>query len=587
MASQAAAFAKVEALLRSNKPSEALRASEKLLRLQPESPAVLRLAGIAAYLAGDDLRAVGFLSKCTALDSQDMAAWINLGNAFQRLGRVKDALAAFDRVVAAAPRLAVAHFNRGNALQALGRSAEAVEAYSAALAIEPSFIKGHLNLGLALKALGRLDEATAAYRRALALNPDYAEAHTNLGAALQQRGECLAAIAAHRRAIALNPHLAQAYVNLGNALVEAGEIAEGVAAIRRAIVLKPDLAEAHYNLGCAVSELGEGAEAVAAFRRAISAAPDHANAHFNLAFELLRLGEWKTGWAEYEWRWRRDGNTRRPFAQPQWAGEPLDGRTILLHAEQGLGDTLQFIRYAGAVAARGGKVVLEVQPCLRRLLGATFGWAEILGHGDPLPTFDVHCPLATLPGIFGSTPADIPSGTPYLEAERAALWRERLPKGGLLVGVNWQGNPAAKVERGRSVPLRHLAPLAAVPGVHLVSLQKVHGLDQLDDLPVGMVVETLGADFDDGPDAFIDTAAVMANLDLVVTSDTSVAHLAGALGRPVWVLLKHLPEWRWLLAREDSPWYPSARLFRQALPGDWEGVAQRVAAELKRLASRS
>lgn len=576
---------RAEALLRSNAPSEALKICERLLCAHPTDATALRLAGIAAYMSGDDRRAIAFLSKCTERAPRDVSGWLNLGNALQRLGRLAEALGAFDRVVALEPRLAPGHFNRGNALHATGRSTEAAAAFAQAVAINPAFAKGHLNLGLALKDAGHIEQAEEAYRTALALQPDLAQAHTNLGVALLLGGKTEDALAAHRRAIALAPTFAPAHTNLGASLFAAGHVVDAAAAHRQAIALDANLADAHYNLGCAVSELGQADQAIAAFQRAAGLAPNFIDAHFNLAFELLRQGDLDNGWSEYEWRRPSSDRAGPSWTASRWKGESLDGRTILLHAEQGLGDTLQFVRYADAVAERGGRVVLEAQPCLRRLLRSFSDRVEIIGRGDPLPHFDVHCPLLSLPGIFRTSLATIPTGAPYLLAERdlVELWRERLPKDGFLVGINWQGNPTAAVEQGRSVPLRHFAPLAAIPGIRLISLQKYHGLEQLGDRPAGMKVEVLSPEFDRGPDAFIDTAAIMANLDLVISSDTSAAHLAGALGRPVWVLLRHLPEWRWLLGREDSPWYPTAKLFRQTEPGDWEGMMARVAVELQRL----
>jgi hypothetical protein len=257
---------------------------------------------------------------------------------------------------------------------------------------------------------------------------------------------------------------------------------------------------------------------------------------------------------------------------------------LLLHAEQGLGDILQFCRYAPLLAERGAEVVLEVPRTLVRLLGGLSGKVTLVARGDPLPDFDLHCPLMSVPGRLATTVEMIPAPVPYVAADavRAAHWTARLPADGLRIGIGWQGNPAGTVDRGRSAPLAAFAPLARVPGVRLISLQRHHGLDQLERLPDGMTVDTLGGDFDSGPDAFLDAAVVMANLDLVISTDTAIVHLAGALGRPVWVALKAVPHWTWMIDREDSPWYPSARLFRQVTDGDWRGVFDRMAAELAR-----
>jgi hypothetical protein len=332
-------------------------------------------------------------------------------------------------------------------------------------------------------------------------------------------------------------------------------------------------------------------DALASYDRAIALNPAYAEAYANKSTVKLRLGDFAAGWPLYEWRWqsRNFAMPRRDVPQPLWRGEAFaPGQTILLHAEQGLGDTLQFCRYVPLVAARGAKIVLEVPRILRRLLRTLPGDATIIRHGDPTPAFDYHCPLLSLPGIFGTTIETIPANVPYITAEpdRVAVWQKCLPPGDFRIGIHWQGNPVGKVDRGRSAPLAEFAPLAAIHGVRLVSLQKYHGLDQLARLPAGMSVETLGDDFDNGPDAFLDSAAAMMNLDLVISTDTAIVHLAGALGRPVWVPLQWAPHWIWMLDRSDSPWYPSMRLFRQTVKGQWRDVFERMASELSKLRQR-
>jgi hypothetical protein len=294
--------------------------------------------------------------------------------------------------------------------------------------------------------------------------------------------------------------------------------------------------------------------------------------HLNLGIVLLLTGQFETGWEEYEWRFRAGAARLPPCGQPRWMGEDLSGRTLLIRAEQGVGDTIQFCRYMPMIPARG-RIVFEVQPGLRHLLRNVA--ADVVTVGDALPPFDTWCPLLSLPHLLGMQ-APVP---PYLaaDADRVAVWRDRIGTHGRRIGIAWQGNPVAAAERGRSIPLREYLPLAQVPDVRLISLQKHHGLEQLATVPDGLRIETLGEDFDAGPDAFIDTAAVMQCLDMVITSDTSVAHLAGALGRPVWVGLQHVPDWRWLLEGEDCRWYPTMRLFRQPKRGDWGGVFARMA----------
>jgi hypothetical protein len=309
---------------------------------------------------------------------------------------------------------------------------------------------------------------------------------------------------------------------------------------------------------------------------------DYPQAHFNLGLRLLAMGRYQEGWEEQEWRWKCKDFTspQRHFSKPQWDGEPLEDRTILLHAEQGFGDTLQFIRYLPLMARRAGRVIVECQAELERLLRPSCGSCEIVPKGQPLPDFDVHCPLLSLPRIFGATMDASPVAVPYLVADpaRVEAWRKKLSlsSGTLNVALAWAGNPGFKGDRTRSTTLDRLAALAKVRGVNFYSIQKGEPARQLEHPPAGMRVVDLGPELHD----FCDTAAVMAVMDLVLTTDTSVAHLAGALGRPVWVMLQFAPDWRWLIGREDCPWYPSMRLFRQRSRGDWPGVVDQIAGEL-------
>jgi hypothetical protein len=380
------------------------------------------------------------------------------------------------------------------------------------------------------------------------------------------------------------------HCDLGIALGAVGEFDEAIAACRQAIALKPDYAGAHNNLGVSLMAVGGLDEAVEAFRRAIALKPDLADAHNNLGMTLLQNGRFEEGWAEYEWRWKTRqhlaGGARR-FEAPLWNGEAIGSRVILLHAEQGLGDTLQFCRYAPVVAATG-RTVLEVQPPLVRLLSGLRGVIEVVARGDALPSFDLQCPLLSLPRALGTTLDTIPAATPYLAADPALarVWRERLSRlDGLRVGLVWAGgkklDPAwAAADRRRSVALDTMAPLGDVAGVSFVSLQKGEPASQALNPPNGMAVYDSTADLHD----FADTAALIDVLDLVISVDTAVAHLAGALGKPVWLVNRFDTDWRWLLNRDDSPWYPTLRQFRQRAPGDWHSVFLRVREALLQVA---
>ena len=428
-----------------------------------------------------------------------------------------------------------------------------------------------------LKDQGKPDEAVASCRRALELNPDLTKAHYNLGNALKDQGNLDEAVACYRRALELKPDFADAHTNLGHALQDQGKLDEAVACCRRALELKPDFAEAHNNLGVVLRNQGKLDEAVACCRRALAVNPDYADAHTNLAMASLLVGDWQRGWAKYEWRLQTKNFIPRHFPQPSWKGEPLTGRTILLYAEQGLGDTIQFVRYAAVVKGQGAAVVVECQKPLAGLLEGCPGVERLIVPGDDLPAFDFHAPLLSIPGILKTTLETIPANIPYLFPRPLLLerWRERLTGlDGFRIGIAWQGNPAYSGDRFRSIPLRFFTPLAEIPGVRLVSLQKARAASNWLELRDLFPVTELGSRLQD----FIDTAAVMKNLDLVVTADTAPAHLAGALGVPVWVALSSAVDWRWLLDRSDSPWYPTMRLFRQKEPGNWQSVFEEIKA---------
>lgn len=442
----------------------------------------------------------------------------------------------------------------------------------------------HCNLGNALQALGRAEEAVACYRKALALKPEYAEAHNNLGHALQALGKLEEALACYRHALALKPDYADAYNNLGHIFLAMGKATEASEHLRRALAFRPNYPEAQMNLGNALQLQGNLQGAIACYERAISLNPVYAQAHLNQALTQLMRGDFASGWRNHEWRWRlpKVGSPRLNFVQKQWHGEPLNGLRILLHSEQGLGDCLQFLRYVPMVQAAGGTVVLEVPASVQRLAALIPGVADLIVTGQPRPAFDWHCPLMSLPLAFGTESGTIPARVPYLAIPQQA--REQAaalpwPAEGLRLGLVWAGNPTHIKDRFRSIPLAQLSPLFNLKNVHLFSLQVGTGNEQLTAINSPIV------DLSTGITDLVDTAAFIAQLDLVVTVDTAVAHLAGALGKPFWLLLSKDADWRWQLEREDSPWYPTARLFRQKDLGDWTGVIDCVTSALERLAA--
>jgi tetratricopeptide (TPR) repeat protein len=454
-----------------------------------------------------------------------------------------------------------------------------------AVALRPQEAGFHYNLGVARHMLGQTAEAAASYRQALRFQPDNTAAFDNLGHALLALGQHAEARKHLEEAIRLRPNHADSHNRLGIVAREQGRIDEAIMHYRKAIQLEPRLAAAHHNLGLSLAELGRYQEALACYEQAAQLNPDHSEARFARAMTWLLLGDFERGWRDYEYRWQYRPAPKPAGPQPLWDGSPLNGQTILLWAEQGLGDTIMFIRYASLVKRQGGAVVVQCPAKLSRLLASCPDIDRLVPHNAALPAYDVQAPLLSLPRIFGTTLESVPANVPYLAAERDLVesWRRELSSlDGFRVGIAWQGDPAYRGDRYRSIPLRHFAPLARVPGVRLISLQKGPGAEQLDEVAGQFPVIDLGPRLDETGDAFVDTAAVMKGLDLVITSDTAVAHLAGALDVPVWLALTFAPEWRWLLEREDSPWYPSMRLFRQARRGDWEGIFTRMADELRR-----
>ncbi len=508
---------------------------------------------------------------------------INLGNSLLCQGKFDCAVASYQRALYRDANSAEAYSNLGNSLLALGRYEEAITNCQQALRIEPNNASVLNNLGIACKGIGKLDEAVSCYERALALNPKFPEACNNLGVALAGLNKLDEAVANYTEALRLRPDYVDPYYNLGMVFIQREDWDEAVVVLQQAVGLRPDHAEAYYCLGNALGEQGKSKKAAKCFQEALRLKPDYTQAHWGLAFTQLIRGEFEQGWTEYEWRLRHKDFSLRPFEKPFWDGSGLTGRTILLHAEQGLGDTIQFVRYARLAKEYGGTVILECKTSLLPLLSSCPGIDRLVAAGSELPPFDAHAPLLSLPGILKTSLSTVPAEIPYLcaDTQLQAKWQCTLNRfSGFRVGIAWQGNPQVPRDHLRSIPLIHFAPLARVEGVCLFSLQKGPGTKQLLAIRDQFTVIDLGNRLDENSGAFMDTAALMRNVDLVITSDTAIAHLAGALGVPVWVALPYVGEWRWLLQREDSPWYSSMRLFRQPEPADWDGVFDRMAQEL-------
>jgi len=522
--------------------------------------------------------------RVTELEPDDGEAHYLKAVLLARLNRLDEALETYDRAIALKPDFADAWFEQGDVFRRLNRIEDAISSYDRAIALRSDFAEAYNNKGNLLRALKRLDEARECFDRLIVLKPDMAEAHNNRGTVLRDLERFVEALKSYDRAIELRSDYAEAYSNKGNVLSILGQPQSALRCYDRAIELNPEHEEAYCSKGNVLCSLRRMEEACSCYDIAIALNPDFGDAYWNKGLCRLLTGAFEEGWPLYEWRKKKLARVGvSNYSQPCWSGrESLENKTLLIYGEQGLGDTIQFCRYALLARQKGAHVVLAVQDVLVRLLNSLSPDITIERMTSKRAAFDYQVALMSLPLTFGTTLSTCPAKVPYLRAEpeKVEAWKARLGNDGFKVGICWQGNKKGDV--GRAFPLRHFEEIAKLHNVRLISLQKYEGTEQLCDLPSGMKVETLGEEFDDGPDAFVDTAAVIECLDLVITLDTATAHLAGALGRPAWVALKYTPEWRWLLDRSDSPWYPTLKLFRQREPGEWRSVFAAIGAQLAR-----
>jgi len=606
-----------------NNPRVAASMIEKALAVDVRNASAhAAFSNLGAALAdlGDFRAALTAFNRSIAIRPDVAEAHCRRGNVLRSLKQWDAALASFDRAIAIDAHFAVAHLNRGLVLQELGQIEAAIESFLAAAASRKNYAEAYCSMGNALRAAKRWDAALASYQRALAIKPGYFEVYCNCGVMFSELNQWDDAVKSFNCAIALKADCAEAYSNRGNVQIELKQWSAALESYDRALAIRPDFAEAHSNRAIALKalrqwdaalgsldraismqpryasaysnrgdvlhELQRFDAALANYDRAIAISPDYAEAHANKAVCLLLTGDFANGWPEYEWRWKskRGSNVRerREFRQPVWDGaESLEGKTILLHCEQGLGDTIQFCRYAKLVAELNAVVILEVQAPLAALLANLEGVSELIVRGNPLPNFDCQCALLSLPLAFGTHLGSIPSAVRYLgsETSKRAHWEGRLewarkPR----IGIVWSGSALHKDDHNRSIALADL--LEHLPGgFQYVSLQKeVRAADQL-----ALRSSPGVAEFSGELNDFSDTAALCDCLDLVITVDTSVAHLSAALGRRTWILLPFNPDWRWLLNRFDSPWYPSVQLYRQSQIGDWAPVLSRVSADLMQM----
>lgn len=542
-------------------------------------------------------------------------AWHNeVGKILMKLGRHDQAIIAFRTAGQLAPQFAEAFYNLGTAHQEKKDIPQAISAYRQAIALRPNYAEAYNNLGNALLEIKEYRNAADALERAIALVPTFAPMHYNLGSVLYESGQIQASVERLCKAIYIDPHLLEAWYSLGNALKdqrkydesmaalqsaltlrptyaeawnsmaalhhERADYKAALAAVRRAIELKPHFAEAYANLGSTLKDQGNLDGAIAAYEKAIALQPDNPRIEWNLALVLLLKGGYERGWRLFE---SRPNAELYRFDRPRWDGAPLNGRTVLVCLEQGFGDVIQFVRFVPRLVQLGGRVVALGRPPLRRLLEGQCGISQFVGIDEPLPPFDCYTMLLSLAGLFHVSTSTPSATTPYLQLDVSLLerWRSRVGRAGQLlrVGLVWAGNPDHSNDRNRSVPLRSIAEHLAVTSVQYYSLQKeANGADIASRGSALEMIDLTGQIND-----FADTAALISNLDLVIACDTSVAHLAGAIGKPVWILLPFAPDWRWMLGRSDSVWYPSARLFRQTAPGNWSTPLAEISKELSDL----
>jgi tetratricopeptide (TPR) repeat protein len=554
---------------------------EEILLAEPKHVDALNLLGVLAAQTGNLQKASDLISSAIALKPDYVEAYCNLGNVLQNSGQLEKALANYDQAIVLKPGYAEAYYGRGITLKGLKQLEAAVSSYNQAIALNPRHEGALYNRGNVLKELGQFNAAIASYDAAIALRPNNINAYFNRGLAHYGLKQFEAAITSYGQAIALKPDDADAYYNRGVALSALGKLEAAVADYDNALQLKPSHVEIYVNRGIALKGLGRLNEAQASYDKALSLEPNNVKGHWNQALLRLLQGDFARGWEEYEWRWQLDTELSwvNALPQPLWLGsESLAGKTILLHSEQGLGDTIQFCRYAKLVAELGAKVILIVPQPLVDLLKRLDGVTQVVAKGSALPPFDYHCPLLSLPLAFKTELKSIPSPRHYLtsDAGRVAHWQTRLAeKNRARVGLVWCGSTTQKNDPNRNILLAEIIPHLP-KHFQYVSLQKeVRDADRQTRLSHPDILH-----FENELNDFGDTAALCELMDIIISVDTSVAHLAGALGKLVWILLPFDPAWRWLLDRTDNPWYTSAKLYRQNRIGDWQSTFQQVKDDL-------
>ena len=561
----------------------------QLNKSNPDDSDVLHSLGVIAFQKKQYKISQQWINKAIAKNPFIPQFHNTLGIILEALGKFDQAISAYRQAVSLKPDYAEAYHNMAVAMQSQGHYAAAVEKCRHAVLLKPDYVQAYNTMAFSLEKQDFYDEAIENYRQALLLDPDFAEAYNHLGVVLNDMGRTAEAIDNFRNALKREPGYAEVYNNMGIALKEQEEFSEAIASFEKALQLDPDFAEAYYNLGNSLRDEGRCAGAIDNYKKAIGLKPDYAQAHWNLSLALLLNGNYSEGWKGY--KWRRNVNLKvltdyHCTGKPRWDGSSFKSKRLLVHHEQGLGDNIQFVRYLPMVKARGGTVVFETLKPLVNLLRGFPGVDELVEYvpNRKLPLeYDVYTSLLDMPHIFKTTVETIPSQVPYIFADlsRSRYWREELIGPELKVGIVWAGSPEHGNDRFRSCSLKHFASLGEIEGVRLYSLQKGSAARQMEEFEGTVSMTNISKHFND----FTDTAAAIDNLDLIISVDTSVLHLSGAMAKPTWALIPYAPEWRWMLNRQDSPWYPTMRLFRQSYWNDWDSVFGRVTEELKAIIS--
>jgi tetratricopeptide (TPR) repeat protein len=586
-----ATLAQALALHQNGRPDQAIALYERAIALQPNLAMAYRNRGLALMQLGKSEAALASFEAALRFTPHDFLALNSVGVILLGLGRLPQALATFDRTLALQPNDPTTTHNRGLTLMSLARYEEARGSFERTLQLAPASVQTWVWRGRCCLELGNAAEALASLQQAKSLAPQDFSVHFQLGMTLARLNRKEEAVAAFDAALACNARSAEAFNNRGAVLVRLFRPAQALSDFQRALDLNPGYVDAHTNFGIALKGLGHYSVALAAFNQALTLRPGDPEATWSKAVVLLALGEWAEGWPLYESRLHREPvrSLQREFNRPRWTGqESLAGRSLLVHAEQGLGDTLQFARYIRPLEALGARVTFEVQPVLIQLLRSLPMQGTLLARGDPLPDTDFHIPLLSLPLALGTRLNTIPGGVPYVsvDPEATRMWSERLSAlPGRKIGINWHGNTQAEqlsALQARSFALAAVEPLTRVPGITIVSLQKGAGAEQRARVAFAdRIVQITDPAYMGATELATETAAILKCLDLVITADTALAHLAGALGTPIWLVVQSVADWRWLVDRTDTPWYPSMRVWRQHSAGDWLQVFERIARELE------